>query len=389
MFFELIGKEIKQQFKSITFYLFIIILIFSYHTQFIGDLPDSIKPTPPNKENGYNNYYGYTYDVSHMEEMKSVYSSLYRDYKNKETLIHGTVMNKTVKLSQEQIDFLKKTMKKISIDGYQEKGLKIDITYEDYLDLMKEVDKKLGGDTYYDSEYRYMITRKRVSYEEALENFNILMEKDKLTRGYGRLFADYMGITAGIYLIFLSAFVITRDKRSKMDGLIYSRKISSFKYILAKYIGLFVSVFIGYIVVATHATIMFTKIASINNYTIDYFAFYKYTIIWIIPTILFTLSIGFIISIVFGNGIVAIPFQFILFSRSVLPLSGDYGLDKFMIRFNSSGKYEQYIQWRPQIITNRIFYVILSIAILIISVLVFEWKRGRGDGFFTIKKRTG
>ncbi|WP_425446492.1 ABC transporter permease [Dethiothermospora halolimnae] len=389
MFFELIGKEIKQQFKSITFYLFIIILIFSYHTQFIGDLPDSIKPTPPNKENGYNNYYGYTYDVSHMEEMKSVYSSLYRDYKNKETLIHGTVMNKTVKLSQEQIDFLKKTMKKISIDGYQEKGLKIDITYEDYLDLMEEVDKKLGGDTYYDSEYRYMITRKRLSYEEALENFNILMEKDKLTRGYGRLFADYMGITAGIYLIFLSAFVITRDKRSKMDGLIYSRKISSFKYILAKYIGLFVSVFIGYIVVATHATIMFTKIASINNYTIDYFAFYKYTIIWIVPTILFTLSIGFIISIVFGNGIVAIPFQFILFSRSVLPLSGDYGLDKFMIRFNSSGKYEQYIQWRPQIITNRIFYVILSIAILIISVLVFEWKRGRGDEFFTIKKRTG
>ena len=34
-----------------------------------------------------------------------------------------------------------------------------------------------------------------------MAEFNTIVEKDKITNAYARLFADYMGITAGFFLL--------------------------------------------------------------------------------------------------------------------------------------------------------------------------------------------
>jgi len=274
MFFKLIGKEIKYQSKSITFYLFFIVLLLFYTTQFLPEAKLPPKPVPGN----------------------------------------------------------------------------------------------------------YSIP---VTYEEAAANYENLVCKDKVTGGFGRLFSDYMGITAGFFSIFIGAFLPTRDKRSRMHELIYTRPVSSIVYVFARYIGACVSIIICYLLLATHATVMFAKIAAVNSLSMDYFAFYKYTFTWVLPTVMFTTSLGMLVSSVAGNGVASIPLQFLLWINSLLPLSGDYSLTKFVLRFNSAGKYEEYIKWLPAIYMNRVFFLIISFAIALLTSWVWSLRRSNSDGFIT------
>lgn len=394
MLLNLIGKEMKEQLRNITFYLFVFIIIMFYASQFIGeiDISSDLKPISPEEYSKTNirikPYYGSKQIDNPQKEIQIMYSRLLGDANMGELLKYGFPLNKYVNLSSEQKEFMRDAATKISSHGYVDNKLKIDVTYEHYLEIINEVDKKLGENTYFGDKYRDTKLRAKMSYEEALEDFNEVLDKDKLTNAYGRIFADYMGITAGLFPIFLGAFLLTRDKRSRMQELIYSRRISSYKYVIAKYIALNIMIMFVYLIMASHATYIFARIASANDYNIAYFAFYKYTILWIMPTVMFTTAIGFVLSILFGNGIVAIPIQFGLWMISLMPLKGDYRLFKSVIRFNSVGNYELYMAWKSSILTNRIFFIAISIILVLMASWIFSYKRGNLDGLFKKKRRT-
>jgi hypothetical protein len=126
----------------------------------------------------------------------------------------------------------------------------------------------------------------------------------------------------------------------------------------------------------------FFRKEEISTVRIDYLAFYKYTFLWILPTIMFTTALGMLISIIFENGIAAVPIQFILWMLSLQPLMGNYSLTKIFIRFNTAGNYSNYIIWKPDIIINRLFYIILSVALAYFTSMILTLKRGGSFGLF-------
>ena len=182
-----------------------------------------------------------------------------------------------------------------------------------------------------------------ISLENAEKAYNDVMEKDKFTNAYGRLFADYMGITAGFFPVFLSAFIFIREKKKKDYEKIYSSKVSFTKYILAKYIGICICIMGCYFILATYTTLAYLKFALDTNSVIDRMAIYKYTFAWIGPTVLFTTAFGMLISAIFNNPIAAIIVQLILCFSSIQNLIGQYGLTKYVIRFNVFGEYDNYL----------------------------------------------
>ena len=66
-----------------------------------------------------------------------------------------------------------------------------------------------------------------MNYEEALEEYNQIINKDKVTGGFARLFCDYMGLALGLYPVFLVVMIWMKDRMSNATELIYSRKVSS------------------------------------------------------------------------------------------------------------------------------------------------------------------
>ena len=216
MFF-LVYKEIKYQLKSIIFYIFIGVVALFYFNQFFH-LPsniDDLEPTPP--EEVSDNIYGLpSYGVTSVDdpmlEMQIVYNRLILTAKIGQVLKHGFIINKQLKLTDEQKDFLKYSANKISSKGIVEGKLIKDVTYNEYKEIIKKVDEELGGNTQFNEKYISMYINRPRTYEEAKRDFEDIVNKDRITGAFGRNFADYMGITAGMFPIFLSAFILTRDK---------------------------------------------------------------------------------------------------------------------------------------------------------------------------------
>jgi len=390
MFLSLVFKEIKQQFKSIIFYLFISVIVLFYITQFLGDVGTEgvSKPIPPEEYReayGREPYYGYIEEEDPEDQMNLMYSRLIRDANHGSVLQHGFLMNKIVNLSKEQKEFMLDAADKIIKEGHDISNFEADVSYKEFQIIIEKVDERLGGGTYFSEKYNDQVYREEKTYDQALKDFETMISKDTLSNAYGRLYADYMGIGAGFFPIFLAAFILTRDKRYRMSELIYSREISSYKYVFAKYIALVISVLLVYLAIATHATILVSSVVKANGYTVDYLAFYKYTFGWLVPTLLFTISMGFVISIIYGNGIVAIPIQFGLWISSLLPLIGDYGLAKFILRFNTVGSYDIFKESINDILINRILYTVLAIILVGVAGRILSYRRGRQDGI--IKKR--
>ncbi|HBI03264.1 MAG TPA: hypothetical protein DDY49_04445 [Paenibacillaceae bacterium] len=369
MFLPLMGKEMKYQLKGITFYLFFGIVLLFYFTQFV---PSMEIPKPPVANS--QGVYGFVPMEDQGDKMKAVYNWMTQDVQRGEILTYGFMINKEVRLSEEKKQFIQEAMNRLASQG------EISVSYEEFLTIVGDLDQKLGGSTTYSDEWRDDSLRRPMTYEEAVQKYKDLIEKDKVTGAFGRLFADYMGITAGIFPIFLGAFVLTRDKRTRAHEIIYSRKISSITYVLSKYFGILTLVTLCYLVLATATTFYYMNMASTQNLVIDDLAFYKYTFAWIVPTAMFSIALGMLVSVIFGNGIVAIPLQFVLWIQSMLPLQGEYGLSKMVVRFNGLGFTEEYLSWFNAIAMNRVFYAALSLGILFLVAWVWSMKRGVGNG---------
>lgn len=381
MFLNLFIKEFKYTFKNISFYILAgVIMLFCLSQANLPSSTKSFKPLPPDKVK--TEYTGFPYGVKaitdHNKEIRAIYIELDRCYKEGNIYKNRLLINVKIKLSDAEKKYIRDAMDSIAPPEYFDSGddKLINVSYSKYLSIIRALDKKLGGSTRLSDENRHIFLTEPKTYEDALKEYDSLINRDRITNAAAREAADYMGITAGLFPVFLAAFILIRDKRSRMQELICSRSVSSFSYILSKYAALCAAVSLPYIVLDTLYTFAYWRIAQYNNYSIDIPAFYKYTLWWVIPTILFTISLGMLISAVSGSGIAVIPVQFIFWMYSITSLKGNYSLSRFIIRFNVFGDYENYIKWSSIIMKNRIFYIAVSAVLILITAAVWSKKRG-------------
>ena len=64
------------------------------------------------------------------------------------------------------------------------------------------------------------------------------------------VFCDYIGIILSILPVFIAVAVCLKDRRAKMNDLIYARKISSFKLILSRYFAIIIAVMLPTVILA-------------------------------------------------------------------------------------------------------------------------------------------
>lgn len=366
MILKIMWDEIRYQLKNITFYGFFIVVLLMFFSQLgiptAGDLVLASQ-----KEN----YYRTQQITDNNKKMEKMYFWLGYNYENGTVLKHTFMFNYNAKLSSTEKNYLKDAIDKIyTFDS--ENNLSINVTYDEYLDILKNLDNNLNGRTIYKDPDRYGIYNEEISSENAEKIYNDVMEKDKFTNAYGRLFADYMGITAGFFPVFLSTFIFVREKKKNEYEIKYKSKVTFEKYILGKYLGMCICIMTCYFLLATYTTLLYFKFSLETNTIIDTLAIYKYTLFWVGPTVFFTTALGMIIAALFNKVIIVILAQFILWSSTIKNLAGEYGLLNFVIRFNIFGEHEKYIQFKGAIIENRIFYTIISFILVLLSAYIWD-----------------
>ena len=365
MILKIMCNEIRYQLKNITYYGFFMVVLLMFFSQLGIPTAGDLK-LPGQKEN----YYRTEPITDNIEKMKAMYFWLGKDYENR--TISKYRFSFKYSANNNEKNYLKSAIDKIyTFDS--ENNMHINVSYDEYLDILKNLDINLKGGTIYGNPDRHGIYNKEISLENAEKNYKDIMEKDKFTNAYGRIFADYMGITAGLFPVFLSAFIFVREKKRNEYEKIYKSKISFTGYILGKYLGICICIMGCYFILATYTTLAYFKFSLDTNTIIDKIAIYKYTFSWIGPTVLFTTALGMLIAALFNSPIVAIGLQLILWAYNIKDLGGHYGLTQFVIRFNEFGEYDTYLQWKNAIIVNRVFYTIVYFVIVLLSAYI--WNR--------------
>lgn len=426
MFLTLFLKECRQMTKCLTYYIIIICMILFYSTQ-LGNSEVVTEPQPGQES------YGWTVSNDKaviMEKTVEVFAREYHFNKyatypfgfykkvtlgNRKQANMGEILSKVTGWEKEKLDeFLKNDYFKANASGASgqtsvtvpsdagvdqtelviqevtENGqaseinalpVKADLTYEQFTELMSEADKLLGGGSSYAKDSLQSNAYVHKTYEQALKDYQDIINKDHLTGAYARLFSDYMGIVLAILPVFITVTRVLRDRRAKANEIIFSRKASSLHIILPRYLAMLAMLLLPVIIIAAFLMLQCTVSASGSGIAIDYLAFPEYILGWLLPTLMVTVSAGMLITVLTDTAI-AIIFQGLWWFISLMGcrnLIGGYGWN-LVPRHNSLGYYQNFRDNFNILAANRIAYAATAIVLILAAAAVYDLKRkGRID----------
>ncbi len=252
------------------------------------------------------------------------------------------------------------------------------VTYEHFKELMQEMESIIGENG---SQYslEMMITyfgMSEMTYEEAYEKYNQTINQDKMTGGFARLFCDYMGLELGLYPVFLVVFLWMKDRMGNAAELIYSKRISSARLVVSRYLASITMVFIPVLLLSFESLVPLISFGAEKGISVDYFAYVKYMLWWLLPEVMAVCAIGIFFTLLTDSPIaVAVQFLWWMVDKGVTGLSGDTKAATLMIRHNTLRGYE-IIQDGFQIIwINRLLMAGIGILFVILSIWVLKFKR--------------
>lgn len=394
-------KECKKILFSLSFVIYLIAAMAMYFTQFDSDCKNAVEPPSAGLVD-----YGMKEKEIPEILMPTAIESLVGDYIEDSYIAYPIGFYKDVHLSENKKEKMAKIITEItgitkeeldSFENFQAEGYEIgssgevihiepnkpeisvlpEMTYERFRELMREADDIIGGGSdYSDGNIVRNFSCVPKTYEDAVEEYEKFFTDDKITRSYARLFCDYMGIVLAILPVFAAVSLTALDKRSHMEQLAYSRKISSAKLIFTRYAAL-VSVTSVPVVIA--ALIAYFKVKGMySGEALDTTAFLRYSAIWLLPAIMTATAVGMFITEL-TSSILAIFVQGTLWFTSLFSsgdgLTGHIGKLTFLIRHSDLYELEAFTNTFDNFIFNRLFYMIISITIIALTVVVYELKR--------------
>lgn len=252
------------------------------------------------------------------------------------------------------------------------------VTYEHFKELMRKMEAIIGekGSQYSPEMMITYFGMSEMTYEEALEEYNQIINQDKVTGGFARLFCDYMGLALGLYPVFLVVIIWMKDRMSNATELIYSRNISSTKLVLSRYLAGITMVLIPVLLLSLESLVPLISFGAKNGIQIDCFAYIKYIVWWLLPEVMVVCAIGMFFTLLTDSPI-AIVLQFLwwMVDKGATGLSGDTKLTTLMIRHNTLRGYETIQEGLQIICMNRLLMAGIGILFVILSIWVLTSKR--------------
>ena len=368
MLWKLTRSEMIKQLKGKTFWVFCIAIILFYVTQYYPEgSPSAIYPTKGQE------YYGWTTEVSEIEEMVQNYRILKSEIRDGQTTKFA-LLSRYVDIDGSTAEIiLEELLEMVPSGKIDNPKVDIAVSYETYEEIMRDVDSLLGGDTRYGDKFRS--GGRSITYDEAYQRFLNLGKEDQFTRASARLFGDYMGLTAAIFPAFLMVITLIVRNKEILAEQVTTGQTNTNTFLLSKILATSILSVVSYMFLALHASMDFIIFASKGDYSIDYFAFFQILFLWILPTILYSITLSMLTIIISGKTWIGILTPLLHSYLTLGPLSGDYGFHKNVIRFNLLGSSQVYQAVKSAILLNRLFYMGLSGILFAISLYVLKNKR--------------
>lgn len=406
MFGVLFLKECKQVLKSLVYYIYVVVFVLFITSQMSSEGFEKLQKPQPGQS-----YYGERATKDEKPIMEQTLAGLMQDVYHGSFATYPLGFYKGVTLTDSEKEQMEEILERctgksfetlekemlLHFEQYEQRTteeamaarssykvpVKEDLTYEEFQAAMQEVCKIVGkGSSYEKSRYENQVYVP-MTYEQAKEEFDALCTQDRFTRAYMRMFCDYAGIVLAILPIFIGVSRALRDKRAKVQHVIFSKPVSGVRIILSRYFANLVMIMIPVIVTAFLLQQPYYYKAQTYGIQGDIFAFFTVPCLWLLPEIMIVLALSFLIT-EFTDSILAVFIQVMwgigsLFSGNVLV--GDFGL-KLITRWNTLGQSGLYASLEKSLLLNKGYYILLTLVCILLTVLVYERKRKKGETIY-------
>ena len=265
-------------------------------------------------------------------------------------------------------------------------SFEIQVSFERFKEIMEEVNQMIGRNSY------FSWTMLKLYYfgndmEEAPiteRQHREFYEGDRVTGAFARYYCDSISLR----VLFLPAFIIVdlmlRDKRRKMQGLTYPRTISSAKLICTRYAAAVCMTMLPILILPVKSLIVLMRYCGSIGVQADALAFIKYTLAWILPTVLLIMAISLVVTALLENytAILLAGLIWLVGNPTVDKLNGgNYGLFDLIIRHNTLKGYGRMMENIQMLALNRITISVIALALVGLAVFVYSKKRKGGLTF--------
>lgn len=252
------------------------------------------------------------------------------------------------------------------------------VSYERFKELMAEVERIVGAGSNYSMdvllEYYGQV---EMTYNEAIEEYHRTIHDDKVSTAFARLFCDYMTRVLGFWPVFIVAVFWLKDRHDRMNELIDSKQMKTAKVVFIRFSAILTAVMIPVILLSFESLMPLLEYSADTGIAIDPFAFMKYILWWLLPTVMIVTALGMFLTILTSTPL-AVLVQFIwwFMDSALTGLSGDTSLFTLMIRHNTLKGSELVRQNLMVICLNRGLLILGSLILLWLSIIIYNRKRG-------------
>ena len=392
MLFKLFMKECSQTVKSLTYWLMVIIMVLFFASQ-MGQMDMEKAP-----EKGLEDY-GVKPSKDKNIIMSATLGMLAGEYAEGRYTTYPIGFVKSVTLGKEEEAKVGEILKEATGLDKEEIEEKIDEFYENsggiitsrpvlepleslsygrFEEIMQEVDDMLGSGSSYALDSLGDNGSEPKTYEDAVKEYEELVQKDGYTGGYARLFSDYMVIILGILPVFLAVTRELRDRRANMQELIYVRRSSSMTIIASRYLSMVVMILIPVFALSIQPLASCVTYAKTAGISVDYLAFAKYIAGWLLPTVMVVTALGMLLTELTDTALAVLvqgAWWFVsIFMGAKTMNGGRYGWN-LIPRHNTILNYSGYQEGFSQLLSNRILYASLAVIAVSVTAWIYSQKR--------------
>lgn len=268
-----------------------------------------------------------------------------------------------------------------------------DMDYAQFRDLMQRIDDILGGGSSYSAKSLIGFGGVPVSYEEAVQRYDLCLSRDQITGGYARLFSDYaVAMAMSVLPVFPAVLMCMKDRRAKMAEMIYTRKVSAAKVVITRYLAIVTAVMIPVILLSYVSNSSVWGMYSDTD--LDYLAPLKYDLGWIMPSVMMAAALGMCLTEL-TNTPIAVAVQGFWWlmdvNAGIQSVSDSYALFRLAPRHNAGEmsyfRTQDYIDNFQRLVTNRLLFAGLSVLLVAVTIIIYEaGRKGKLNGNFKFKK---
>lgn len=406
MFGTLFLKECKQILKSMVYYIYVIVLILFLTSQMSGDSVNDLQKPKEGQD-----YYGTTVSTDKTDIMERTLAELLQEVYRNSFSTYPVGFYKGVVLDDNELEEIKdiiedcsgkdwNTLEKEMTEYYEAADqstiegtiqamvkdrveVKKDISYDTFCKKMERVCELIGKGSSYEKKLLDAGVDVPCDYETALEEYYGILERDKVTGAYMRLFCDYAGIVLAVLPIFLGVTRCLRDKRSQAEQVIYARNAGAGVIQISRYLANVCMAFLPVLIVSFILQLPWQYQAETLGVNADILAFLKYDLVWLLPEIMVVLATAFLITELTEN-VISIFVQVVWAIVSLFNVGGLVGGfgGKLILRWNTVGAAAMFEQQKSQLYWNRGFYFALSLGLVVLTCLVYTKKRKEGETIY-------